>query len=168
MQYELGAANESARFHPFRAMAARNGAQWGKPSKYMQALRQAQVWSASDSTLPRIGPGCAPALQDNSQNVGMNIPSSGTASQNRVVRFRDRPEFPDHTELVWRLWLVVAWFVFLFVWSVPPGLWTTCDADKPRLLVAILGTVLSPTSILVSAAVIVFILTVRLEPRSPY
>jgi hypothetical protein len=59
--------------------------------------------------------------------------------------------------------LIVAWFVGLFVWNLPPGWTMTVDADKPRLLAAILGSIATPSTILLSIAVIFVILVKRVD-----
>lgn len=67
-----------------------------------------------------------------------------------------------------RCWLVVAWFVSVVIWSLPPGWSVSCEADKPRLFMAALGAIATPTTMMVTAAVVVLILTVKLEPRAPF
>jgi len=69
---------------------------------------------------------------------------------------------------VWRWWLIAGWFVGLLVWNLPPGLTVTSISDQPRLFLAVLGTIPTPTSILLSVAVVVLALTVNFEPRAPY
>jgi hypothetical protein len=67
-----------------------------------------------------------------------------------------------------RCWLIVGWFVAVIIWSLPPGFAVSSEADKPRLFLAALSASTTPTTIMVSIAVIVLILTVKLEPRMPY
>jgi hypothetical protein len=69
---------------------------------------------------------------------------------------------------VWRLWVIVGWFVFLLVWNLPAGLSAISGVDMPRLCLAVLEAIPTPTSILLSIAVIVLALTVNFQPRSPY
>ena len=69
---------------------------------------------------------------------------------------------------MWRLWLVVVWFFLLVLWSLPPGWFATSNSDKPRLFVAGLGTMATPTVLLLTVAVIIVIFTVNFRFRSPY
>jgi len=69
---------------------------------------------------------------------------------------------------MWRLWLIVAWFVSVILWSLPPGWTVGAEIDRPRLLMAALGAMATPTTITLTIAVIVLILTVNLQPRAPF
>lgn len=67
-----------------------------------------------------------------------------------------------------RLWLVLVWFLVLVLWSLPPGWSATSNSDKPRLFIAALGTMETPTIFLLTVAVIILIFTVRFRFRAPY
>ena len=69
---------------------------------------------------------------------------------------------------MWRVWLIAAWFIGLVVWNLPPGWSATSDNDMLRLSMAVLDTIVTPSTILLSIAVIVLILTVNFQLRSPY
>jgi len=60
--------------------------------------------------------------------------------------------------------LVVAWFVLLIGWNLPPGWSVAIDGDKPRLFMAVLHGMTTPTSILVSVGVVALILFVKVDP----
>lgn len=73
--------------------------------------------------------------------------------------------FLGNTNTVWRLWVIVAWFVLLFAFNLPPGWALSSDSDKARLFMAILDTIKTPTNMLLSIAVIVLILKVKFQPN---
>jgi hypothetical protein len=60
--------------------------------------------------------------------------------------------------------LVVGWFVLLIGWNLPPGWSAVADGDKPRLFMAVLHGMATPTSILVSVGVVALILFVKVDP----
>jgi len=64
-----------------------------------------------------------------------------------------------------RLWLILVWFVLLVLWSLPPGWFATANSDKPRLLLASVGTLATPTVFLLTAAVIFLIFAVTFKYR---
>jgi len=67
-----------------------------------------------------------------------------------------------------RLWLILAWFFLLVLWSLPPGWFAISNSDKPRLLLASIGTMATPTVFLLTAAVVFLIFTVTFKYRSHF
>ena len=66
-----------------------------------------------------------------------------------------------------RLSLIAGWFLALLAWNFPPGWMASVDAEKPRLLVAVLSGMLTPANIMLSVAVIAVILFVNFNPTAP-
>jgi hypothetical protein len=60
--------------------------------------------------------------------------------------------------------LVVLWFVLLIGWNLPAGWSVASDADRPRLFMAVLHNMATPTCIMVSVGVVALILFVKVDP----
>ena len=70
---------------------------------------------------------------------------------------------------MWRLWLIVAWFVALFAWYLSPAWAVGSDlSDVPRLLLIALRRLATPGSILLSIAVIVLVFMVNFKNRPQF
>lgn len=78
----------------------------------------------------------------------MSVKSANTASSGSALRWC----------------LVAGWFVLLIGWNLPPGWSAVADGDKPRLFMAVLRDMATPTCILVSVGVVALILFVKVDP----
>ena len=63
-----------------------------------------------------------------------------------------------------RCLLVVIWFVALVIWNVPSAWSVVTDAEKPRVFLAALAGLATPSEILLSLAAIVLISVVNIDP----